>query len=223
MVSEHFRNNRIPIYSWVFALLVHMLVLFASCSQSQSDAPVSLEPMAVRLESYHDTRCEKIDQKVEEQKKQAQKPKKRVRKEPKKKVQEVVEPVLDGAQEPVENTLEEQETVAEEAVEECAPSSAAAARRSADNLYAALRREIEKKKFYPYRSRSMREEGTVVVRLALRADGSIGALSVLRSSGHASLDWAAKKAVKDADPLPAPSDYGLHDQTISVPLNYSLY
>lgn len=49
---------------------------------------------------------------------------------------------------------------------------------------------------YPMESRRKREQGTVVLNLLLRTDGSVAELHILRSSGHSRLDEAARNAVR---------------------------
>ncbi len=49
---------------------------------------------------------------------------------------------------------------------------------------------------YPKRAREMGWEGTVVLRVEVKADGTVGAVAVQRTSGHAILDESAATAVK---------------------------
>lgn len=48
---------------------------------------------------------------------------------------------------------------------------------------------------YPRKAKRLREEGAVLIRLAINADGSLGRSEVARSSGYADLDQAAMAAV----------------------------
>lgn len=56
---------------------------------------------------------------------------------------------------------------------------------------------------YPAASRRLREEGKVLLRIFVKADGSVGEVVVSRSSGHARLDDAAVQAVKRWKLIPA--------------------
>ena len=56
---------------------------------------------------------------------------------------------------------------------------------------------------YPSASRRHSEEGRVVLSVEIRADGTHGAIRVVRSSGHARLDQAAVQALQRATFIPA--------------------
>jgi protein TonB len=56
---------------------------------------------------------------------------------------------------------------------------------------------------YPPASRRLGEEGTVVLRIFVNADGSVGEVVLSRSSGHGRLDQAALQAVKRWKLIPA--------------------
>ena len=56
---------------------------------------------------------------------------------------------------------------------------------------------------YPQLSRRLGEEGQVLLDLLVRADGSVGEISVRRSSGSSRLDQAALDAVRHWRYLPA--------------------
>jgi protein TonB len=56
---------------------------------------------------------------------------------------------------------------------------------------------------YPLASRRHHETGTVRLRLLVQADGQVGAVEVLRSSGFPRLDQAAVAAVRQWRLLPA--------------------
>ena len=74
---------------------------------------------------------------------------------------------------------------------------------------------------YPYVARRRRVEGTVTLRFAVLPVGTIGDIQVVKSSGNASLDNAAQKAVRKWRPLP---DKGLgSDNTwVHVPFTFAL-
>jgi len=52
------------------------------------------------------------------------------------------------------------------------------------------------RKFYPLASQRKREQGTVVLRVLVKANGSAGTVEVKTSSGYSRLDAAALEAVK---------------------------
>ena len=59
---------------------------------------------------------------------------------------------------------------------------------------------------YPDMARQNGWEGTVTLRLELRADGTVGDVQVAHSSGHDVLDTAAQEAVKTWKHMPAPQE-----------------
>lgn len=67
---------------------------------------------------------------------------------------------------------------------------------------------------YPWRSRMQAQEGTVVIDVLVASDGKAKDMTVVKSSGHESLDKAAIEAVKKAS-------FTKHDQNF-VPLQLSL-
>jgi protein TonB len=85
-----------------------------------------------------------------------------------------------------------------------APAPRAAVSRAETDYVGALLGWLERYKEYPRAARLRRLEGTAMVRLAILADGSLGTLSLVRSSGHAMLDDAAIDMVRRAAPLPRP-------------------
>ncbi|MBA4757603.1 energy transducer TonB [Sphingosinicella sp.] len=55
---------------------------------------------------------------------------------------------------------------------------------------------------YPEASRQAREEGSAQIAFVLHRDGTVSDLEVVQSSGHRSLDAAARDAVSRAEPFP---------------------
>jgi protein TonB len=49
---------------------------------------------------------------------------------------------------------------------------------------------------YPYLSRRYNEQGTVVLRVLVKADGTVGALEIASSSGYPLLDRSATSTVR---------------------------
>jgi len=62
-------------------------------------------------------------------------------------------------------------------------------------------KKIERNKHYPLQARSRRLEGKTTIGFQLLADGRIGAVAVVRQSGHSILDRAALQAVNRAAPF----------------------
>lgn len=75
---------------------------------------------------------------------------------------------------------------------------------------------------YPKRAREMGWEGTVVLRVEVHPDGSVGAISVHRTSGYLTLDEAALTAVKRWRFAP-PTDGAFSFATVvDVPVRFDL-
>ncbi len=86
-----------------------------------------------------------------------------------------------------------------------------------------LQQRIAQQRYYPRRSRARGEQGRVVVRFVLAADGSVKGLEVIDSSGIARLDQAAIKTVERAAPFdPLPAGRRQDEWTIEVPLVFKL-
>ena len=93
--------------------------------------------------------------------------------------------------------------------------------RMADYL-SAVRGMVENNREYPAMARQMGLQGTVTVRVSIRGDGSVGAVTVDVSSGHKALDKAAVSAVKRSAPFKAPTGFGLGEVTVEIPIVYRL-
>lgn len=65
-------------------------------------------------------------------------------------------------------------------------------------------------------------EGRVVLRVEVLADGSAGAVSVAKSSGHEALDDAALEAVRRWKFVPAKRDGAAVNSSVNVPINFNL-
>ena len=66
--------------------------------------------------------------------------------------------------------------------------------------------------------------GDLYIQFTIRKNGTIGALELLRTSGHRSLDEAAQQALKDAQPFwPLPDEWGKESLTITGHFVYSIY
>lgn len=86
-----------------------------------------------------------------------------------------------------------------------------------------IRSQIARAKNYPSSAREEGLEGKAFLAFKLRKDGRAFDISVVRSSGHAILDKAAEKAIKDASPFPKIPD--LLDRKVAllkIPITFIL-
>jgi protein TonB len=65
-------------------------------------------------------------------------------------------------------------------------------------------------------------EGKVVLRVQIRQDGNLESVSIVKSSGHETLDNAAMEAVRRACPLHLKHELTSPMVVVQVPINYSL-
>jgi protein TonB len=63
---------------------------------------------------------------------------------------------------------------------------------------------LERHKVYPLSARTRGAEGTVILRFALRRDGTVASWDIQRGSGHEDIDQAVAQMIRRASPLPAP-------------------
>jgi len=85
-----------------------------------------------------------------------------------------------------------------------------------------LWKRIEELKRYPRIARENHWEGRVVVQAVIKADGTVGELSVAESSGHALLDEEALVVMRKASPLTLKHQLEKSQITILVPISYRL-
>ncbi|MGE3979228.1 MAG: energy transducer TonB, partial [Nitrospira sp.] len=85
-----------------------------------------------------------------------------------------------------------------------------------------VRKRIEELKRYPRVARENHWEGRVVVQAVIKADGTVGDLSVAESSGHALLDEEALVVMRRASPLTLKHQLEKSQITILVPISYRL-
>lgn len=95
------------------------------------------------------------------------------------------------------------------------PAPVTAARFDADYLH-------NPKPVYPSISRRLNEEGTVVVRVRVSADGTALAVEVRQSSGHARLDTSALDAVQRWRFIPARQGETAIESWVAVPIAFKL-
>ncbi len=89
--------------------------------------------------------------------------------------------------------------------------------------FSKLMAELNRHKRYPVLSKRRKEEGVVMVALAIARDGSILFTRIRNSSGHESLDKAAVELVNDASPLPSvPDSLTQVPLEVVIPIEYSL-
>lgn len=113
--------------------------------------------------------------------------------------------------------------VAEQQSASVSARPASANPRERDRYLTALMAWLNRFKRYPPEARRERVEGVVVVRFTMAADGAVLSSSVLRSSGHASLDQAALDVFARASPLPAPpTSFARTPVTLTLPIEFSL-
>lgn len=79
-----------------------------------------------------------------------------------------------------------------------------------------------RKPTYPSRSRQYEEEGTVVLRVLVKDDGTAGTIEIKSSSGYALLDESAKAAVRAWRFNPATSDGKPVSEWFLVPIPFTL-
>lgn len=75
---------------------------------------------------------------------------------------------------------------------------------------------------YPQMSRKKKEQGTVWLLLEVKADGSVGDISIKQSSGFSRLDQAARQAVKKWQFEPARKNGTAIDFWYEMPVNFAL-
>lgn len=94
----------------------------------------------------------------------------------------------------------------------------------ADNRWLAesLWRRVAELKRYPNTARMNGQEGKVILKATIRADGQLADVFVQKSSGYSVLDEAAIEAVKLACPLHMQHAIGKPQVVVSLPIVYSL-
>jgi protein TonB len=89
-------------------------------------------------------------------------------------------------------------------------------------LAESLWRRVAELKRYPSSARLNGQEGKVILKATIRADGQLADVSVQKSSGHTVLDAAAIEAVKLAFPLQMKQPINRPEIVVSLPIVYSL-
>ena len=89
-------------------------------------------------------------------------------------------------------------------------------------LLESLHRRVTELQRYPSSARLHGQEGKVILKAVIRADGHLAEVSVQKSSGHQILDAAAMEAVKLACPLHMKHAMGKPEIVVNLPIVYSL-
>ncbi|MCX7885648.1 MAG: energy transducer TonB, partial [Verrucomicrobiae bacterium] len=76
--------------------------------------------------------------------------------------------------------------------------------------------------FYPPLARQNGWEGTTVLRVEIRADGTVGAIQILQSTGYKVLDDAAIEAVRAAQFQPARQNGLPITSWVEIPVTFRL-
>ena len=82
--------------------------------------------------------------------------------------------------------------------------------------------KVQQLKRYPPLARRKNWEGTVALRVSIRADGEIEDVRIIESSGHETLDREALKTVKMASPLTLNHPLGSPLVMFDLPMKYTL-
>lgn len=86
-----------------------------------------------------------------------------------------------------------------------------------------LKERIEHIWIYPPSAAARGISGDLVIRFTIIKNGKLGAVELVRTSGHKDLDDAAIKALKDASPFwPLPESWGMDSYTIEGHFIYTL-
>lgn len=87
-----------------------------------------------------------------------------------------------------------------------------------------LKERIESIWVYPPDAAAQGIYGDLILRFTIKKDGKIGAVELVRTSGHKNLDDSAMRALKDASPYwPLPDEWGLDSYTIEGHFVYTIY
>lgn len=87
-----------------------------------------------------------------------------------------------------------------------------------------LKERIESIWIYPPDAATRGIYGDLVIKFTIKKNGSLGAAELVRTSGHKSLDDAALRALKEAEPFwPLPDEWGMEAYTIEGHFIYTIY
>lgn len=103
-----------------------------------------------------------------------------------------------------------------------APSSPALSAEISSGWQNSLAAWLRSHRNYPDEARRRAEEGVALVRFNVTRDGQVIAVTLVRSSGSATLDEAAQAMVRGAHLPPFPADMPQSQTTVTVPVRYRL-
>jgi len=87
-----------------------------------------------------------------------------------------------------------------------------------------LKERIESIWIYPPDAATRGIYGDLVIKFTIKKNGSLGVAELVRTSGHKSLDDAALRALKEAEPFwPIPDEWGMEAYTIEGHFIYTIY
>jgi len=87
-----------------------------------------------------------------------------------------------------------------------------------------LKERIESIWVYPPEAAARGIYGDLVLRFTIRKNGKLGAVEMVRTSGHKNLDDAAMKALRDGEPYwPLPDEWNMEAYTIEGRFVYTIY
>jgi len=87
-----------------------------------------------------------------------------------------------------------------------------------------LKEKIESIWMYPPDAATKGIYGDLIIEFTIRKNGSLGAVELIRTSGHKNLDDAAIKALRDAEPFwPLPKEWDMEAYSIEGHFFYSIY
>jgi protein TonB len=87
-----------------------------------------------------------------------------------------------------------------------------------------LKEKIESIWIYPPDALAHGIYGDLIIQFTIKKNGKLGAVELIRTSGHRNLDDAAMRAIKEADPFwPLPDEWGMDTYTIVGHFIYAIY
>ncbi len=225
------KTRYLQIIGLLIALLGHAVLFYLLVYKADSEVQVekSAQPITVSIiappapEPIPEPEIVPIIKPKKPAKKTVIKPKKVVEKIMP--VEDMDQPLVEATTEPViENLPEEEEMAAPEVQQTAAPASAKAAE---------IEEVIEQPKFgvaylnnpapsYPRLSRKIGEEGRVLLKVLVSAEGAANTVNVEKSSGYTRLDQAAIDAVKRWKFIPARKGSQALSAYVLVPIQFSL-
>ena len=91
------------------------------------------------------------------------------------------------------------------------------------SYFSELSAKLARYKRYPSRARKLHEEGTVVLFIVVKRNGTVIESYISQSSGYSKLDKAVLSMLKKASPLPAfPEEMKQEQLSINIPIDFKL-